>query len=46
MSEQHDNVIDPAEDRAKFSAMEEGTQEDWGKIAAHFGPLPSNCPTV
>lgn len=36
MSEQHDNVIDPAEDRAKFSAMEEGTQEDWGKIAAHL----------
>jgi predicted HD phosphohydrolase len=27
------------EDRAKFRAMTEGTQEDWMKIAAHFGPF-------
>lgn len=29
------------EDRAKFRAMTEGTQEDWMKIAAHFGPFAS-----
>lgn len=29
------------DDRAKFRAMTEGTQEDWMKIAAHFGPFAS-----
>ncbi len=27
------------DDRAKFRAMTEGTQEDWMKIASHFGPF-------
>jgi predicted HD phosphohydrolase len=27
------------EDRAKFRAMTESTQDDWMKIAAHFGPF-------
>lgn len=27
------------EDRARFKAMTEGTQEDWMKIASHFGPF-------
>ena len=27
------------EERAKFRAMTEGTQEDWMKIASHFGPF-------
>jgi predicted HD phosphohydrolase len=30
------------DDRAKFRAMTEGTQEDWMKIAAHFGPFATS----
>ncbi|MCJ8158486.1 HD domain-containing protein [Sphingomonas sp. LaA6.9] len=29
-------------DRAQFTAMENGTQEDWMKIASHFGPFAAN----
>ena len=30
--------------RAKFRNMVEGTQEDWGAIAAQFGPFAANLP--
>ena len=33
-----------SQDRAKFRAMTEGTQEDWGKIAAQFGPFAKDLP--
>lgn len=29
-------------DRAQFTAMTEGTREDWATIAAHFGPFAAN----
>lgn len=31
-------------DRAGFRAMTEGTAEDWGVIAAHFGPFAARLP--
>ena len=37
-------TLDRAEDRARFTAMTEGTQEDWGIISRHFRDFAAGLP--